>query len=238
MRTSQPSRRRRTARWVRLILAAGLLVAALLHAEAVAQTADPDQVAIVPLLECVARNGDGTLTAKLGWDNRSGRILRPLLGTENKIIPAKHNSVLKTEFAPGKVTTKSGGFTVTFPEDEKITWLLFDQVLEASAASPPCPPDPRGVPTTTVQQRPSTTAPKGGTAAPPSSGPAKGAGKGAGKAARTTTTAPVVVAAGAGAGGGGGSLGAADVVPALLLGMGVLWMVAFGLESRRDRIRP
>jgi hypothetical protein len=222
---------------VQLVLAAGLLVAAILHAEAAAQTTDP-QVEIVPLLECVARNDDGSLTAKLGWDNRSGRILRPLLGTENKIIPGRHQSVLPTEFAAGKVTTKNGGFTVTFPEDGKITWLLYEQVLEASAASPPCPPDQRGAPTTTVQRRPATTAAKGGAAPAPSSGPAKGAGK----AARTTTTAPVVVAAGAGpgpgAGGGGGSLGAADVVPALLLGIGVLWMVAFGLESRRGRIRP
>jgi len=232
VRTSQPSRRHRTARWVQLILAAALLVAALLQAEAAAQAPDPDQVEIVPLLECVARNDDGSLTAKLGWDNRSGRTLRPLLGTENKIVPSKHQTVLKTEFAPGRVTTKNGGFTVTFPEDEKITWLLFGQVLEASAASPPCPPGPRGVPTTTVQQRPATTVARGGTAAPPSS--AKGGG--AGRDARPTTTKPVVVAAAAGP--GGGSLGPADVVPALLLGLGVLWMVAFGLESRRGRLRP
>jgi hypothetical protein len=202
-------------------LAAGPLLVALAQADAAAQVAEP--VEITPLLECVATNGDGSLTAKFGWDNRGGRTYRPLAGTENRIVPSKYQKLLKTEFSAGRVTTKNGGFTVTFAEGEKITWVLFDQPVEASAASQPCPRDERGAPQATRLERTTTTVAKG--AGPPA---ARGKGPPAGQGPAGGSLPPVVAA---GADAAGGSLGAADVVPALVLGLLVLGMVAFGLEA-------
>lgn len=230
MRSSQPSRRRRAARWVQLILAAGLIGAALAQADAAAQVPDEDQIS--PKLECVVRNEDGSLTAKFGWDNRSGRTIRLPRGTENQIIPPTYQKLVTTEFAPGRVTTKEGGFTITFDESEKLTWQLMGEQVQASAASQPCPTDQAGVPTTTVGPRTTTTVAGTAAVAAPPGGPAQGGRPSPG------TKPPPVVAAGAEAGSTTGSFGLADVVPALVLGLLVLGMVAFGMESAGRRLRP
>jgi hypothetical protein len=228
VRSLQPSRRRRAARWVQLILAAGLVGAALAHVEAAAQVPDEDQLS--PRLECVARNEDGSLTAKFGWINRSGRTIRLDGGTENSILPTAYQKLVPTEFAPGEVTTKEGGFTVTFDESEELIWTLMGEQVQASAASPSCPPDPRGAPPTTAAARTTTTKAKAAAGAAPSSGPGQGGRRPPG------SSLPPVAAAGE-AGSPTGSFGLADVVPALVLGLLVLGMVAFGLESVGRRLR-
>jgi hypothetical protein len=81
-----------------------------------------------------------------------------------------------------------------------------------------------------VAARTATTAAKAAAGAAPSSGPAQG-GRPAGG------TLPPVVAADAEARSTTGSFGLAEVVPSVMLGLLVLGMVAFGLESAGRRLR-
>jgi hypothetical protein len=228
VRSSTPSRRRRATTWAQLIVAAGVLATALVQGTANAQEEPPD---IEPILECVSETQDGELVARFGWNNRAGRILKPVLGIENQILPPKYMDLLKTEFAAGQVGTRNGGFTITFAEDETIVWQIFGRTAAASGASPRCQRE-GGSPATTVPQRPATTVAAAGP--PPSTGRGSGrkesGGKGAPVEAAPAAAAPSPELEAA-------PLGLRDVVPAVLLGLAVLGAVAFGLDSAGRRTR-
>jgi Coenzyme PQQ synthesis protein D (PqqD) len=99
---------------------------------------------LIPFLECVTDNGNGTFTAHFGYVNQtSHRIVVPL-GPDNKFDPSPHDRGQPTIFDPGE---HSEVFQVTFngTDGKKIEWLLTAGEGEcrhravASADSPRCP---------------------------------------------------------------------------------------------------
>ena len=94
----------------------------------------PDK--IIPVLECVAENSDGTYTAHFGYENSNSFIV--VLDSENyqnKCEPAPNFRIGQPEvFAPGQV---SDWFGVLF--DDSLTWELDGSIVTANRNSPKCP---------------------------------------------------------------------------------------------------
>ena len=78
-------------------------VAAVLLLPGVARAA-PDRSSppdVVPLLDCVLRNADGTWTAVFGFDNRTGATADIPLGPANQVTPSRYDGDQPTRFAAG-----------------------------------------------------------------------------------------------------------------------------------------
>jgi hypothetical protein len=122
---------------------------------------------LIPLLDCVVDNGDGTLTARFGYlNNSTGDIIVPI-GPKNMVVPAPSNQLPPDNqpslFEPG---THDNVFEVVFNEADTVNWVLQADgdrrhQVEASADSERCP-----APTTTTPA-PTTTTPAPTTTAPP-----------------------------------------------------------------------
>ncbi len=66
---------------------------------------------VVPILECIQRNANGTYTARFGYDNSTGAVVTILVGSNNYFTPGSQNRGQTTIFQPGRVVN---AFNVTF----------------------------------------------------------------------------------------------------------------------------
>lgn len=119
---------------------------------------------LIPLLECVDDNGDGTFTAHFGYLNQSGATINLEIGPKNMFVPGQQDFGQPTVFLPGEHLNV---FSVVFPGTEDLKWMLKadgdkrHQVV-ASSSSDACTTST--TPTTTTE----TTTPTTTTVTPPS----------------------------------------------------------------------
>lgn len=122
---------------------------------------------LIPLLECVDDNGDGTYTAHFGYLNQSNATINLPVGPKNMFVPGQEDFGQPTVFLPGEHLNV---FSVVFPGTEDLKWMLKadgdkrHQVV-ASATSDSCPTTTSSPFTTTP--RPFTTTPRPFTTTPP-----------------------------------------------------------------------
>lgn len=96
---------------------------------------------LIPLLECVDDNGDGTFTAHFGYLNQTDAIINLAVGPKNMFEPGQLDHGQPTAFLPGEHLAV---FSVVFPGTEELHWMLKadgdrrHQVV-ASATSDSCP---------------------------------------------------------------------------------------------------
>ena len=96
---------------------------------------------LIPLLECVDNNGDGTFTAHFGYWNHSSATITLAVGPKNMFVPGQQDLGQPTVFLPGEHLNV---FSVVFNATDEIKWMLKadgdkrHQVV-ASAASEACP---------------------------------------------------------------------------------------------------
>jgi hypothetical protein len=74
---------------------------------------------LIPLLECVDDNGDGTYTAHFGYLNNSGSTINLAVGPKNMFVPGQEDFGQPTVFLPGEHLNV---FSVVFTDD--IKWML------------------------------------------------------------------------------------------------------------------
>jgi hypothetical protein len=75
------------------------------------QNQQDSQNSVLPLLDCVSANSNGTYVAVLGYSNPTGRTATIPYGSRNVITPSKFDRLQPTTFNPG---VHHGVFTVTF----------------------------------------------------------------------------------------------------------------------------
>ena len=66
---------------------------------------------VVPLLQCVVKNANGTYTASFGYDNSTSAVLTIPVGSANYFTPGNANRGQTTVFQRGRV---NNAFSVTF----------------------------------------------------------------------------------------------------------------------------
>jgi hypothetical protein len=120
------------------LVAAGLSVALAPVVARVAQAQGGHT--LVPLLECVDNNGDGTYTAHFGYLNTGNDVIDLPVGPKNMFVGGEKDRGQPTAFFPGEHLSE---FTVTFGELETIKWMLKADgdrrhQVEASATSEAC----------------------------------------------------------------------------------------------------
>jgi hypothetical protein len=79
---------------------------------------------VVPILECVQRNQNGSYTARFGYNNSTGAAVTIPVGANNYFTPGNQNRGQTTVFQPGRVTN---AFSVTFTKgrsDNLAIWYL------------------------------------------------------------------------------------------------------------------
>ena len=99
------------------------------------------------ILECVVDHGDGTLTARFGYENREDFDFAIPVGSQNRL----HGPVITTngpwtdfghptvvDGRPGRTPFGDGVFTVTFAESDQIVWVLHGRTATASSTSSRC----------------------------------------------------------------------------------------------------
>jgi hypothetical protein len=129
--------------------AAGLSLALMPMIARVAHAGGDHQ--LIPLLECVDNNGDGTYTAHFGYLNQSGATINLPVGPKNMFVPGQQDFGQPTVFLPGEHLNV---FSVVFPGTGDLKWMLKadgDRRHEvvASASSDACPTPTTGTPPTT-----------------------------------------------------------------------------------------
>lgn len=97
---------------------------------------------LIPLLECVDNNGDGTYTAHFGYLNQSGATINVAVGPKNMFVPGQLDFGQPTVFLPGEHLNV---FSVVFPGTDDLKWLLkaagdHRHQLVANAESEACAP--------------------------------------------------------------------------------------------------
>jgi len=95
---------------------------------------------LVPLLECVDDNGDGTFTAHFGYLNTTGSTITLAVGPKNMFVGGDKDRGQPTVFLPGEHLSE---FTVTFDALDTLKWMLKADgdrrhQVEASATSEAC----------------------------------------------------------------------------------------------------
>ncbi len=162
-RPANPGRRQ----LLKTMVGAGLSLALLPMVAPVAVQAAGDDT-LIPLLDCVVDNGDGTYTAHFGYSNSSSSAISLPVGPKNKFEPPPQNRGQPTVFQPGE---HHDVFTVTF-NGSKIKWMLKadgdrrHQVDADANSGCPVPPTTTPPPTTTTPP-PTTTTPPPTTTTPP-----------------------------------------------------------------------
>jgi hypothetical protein len=76
---------------------------------------------LIPLLECVDDNGDGTYTAHFGYLNNSGATITLEIGPKNMFVPGQEDLGQPTVFLPGEHLNV---FSVVFSGSNEIKWML------------------------------------------------------------------------------------------------------------------
>ncbi len=99
---------------------------------------------LIPLLNCVQDNHDGTFTAFFGYLNQTSSPITVPLGPKNMFVPPANDRGQPTVFQPGE---NDRVFQVTFDGtfDQQIKWMLkadgdSRHQVEASATSEACTP--------------------------------------------------------------------------------------------------
>jgi hypothetical protein len=115
---------------------------------------------LIPLLECVDNNGDGTFTAHFGYLNQSGTTINLAVGPKNMFVPGQQDFGQPTAFLPGEHLNV---FSVVFSANDTIKWMLKADgdkrhEVEASSTSDACPVTTTR-PFTTTTPEPFTTTP-------------------------------------------------------------------------------
>ena len=96
----------------------------------------PTPEKVTPILECVTDNGDGTYTARFGYDNPNPFVVVVGADRDNSFQPPPVFRTGQPEaFAPGRV---ADWFGVLF-DGTGLTWVLDGHVVTANRNSPPCP---------------------------------------------------------------------------------------------------
>jgi hypothetical protein len=97
----------------------------------------PEPEKIIPILECVAENGDGTYTAHFGYENPNPFVVVvDAKNHQNKFEPPPTFRTGQPEaFAPGRV---EDWFSVLF-DGNGLTWVLDGHAVTANRNSPRCP---------------------------------------------------------------------------------------------------
>jgi Coenzyme PQQ synthesis protein D (PqqD) len=132
------------------VAAAGLSLALLPMVARVAEAGGGHQ--LIPLLECVDDNGDGTYTAHFGYLNQTDSTIVLAVGPKNMFAPGQMDFGQPTVFLPGEHLDV---FSVVFSGDD-IKWMLKadgdkrHQVV-ASPTSDSCPNTTTEVFTTTPE---------------------------------------------------------------------------------------
>lgn len=95
---------------------------------------------LVPLLECVDNNGDGTYTAHFGYLNTTGSVINLPVGPKNMFVGGDKDRGQPTVFLPGEHLSE---FSVTFDALDTLKWMLKANgdrrhQVEASATSEAC----------------------------------------------------------------------------------------------------
>jgi hypothetical protein len=95
---------------------------------------------LVPLLECVDNNGDGTYTAHFGYLNTTGSAITLAVGPKNMFVGGDKDRGQPTVFYPGEHLSE---FTVVFEALDTLKWMLKADgdrrhQVEASATSEAC----------------------------------------------------------------------------------------------------
>ncbi|MEK7414822.1 MAG: putative Ig domain-containing protein, partial [Planctomycetota bacterium] len=79
---------------------------------------------VVPILECVQLNANGTWTARFGYDNSTGAAVTIPVGANNYFTPGSQNRGQTTVFQPGRIVN---AFSVTFTKGKSnnlAVWYL------------------------------------------------------------------------------------------------------------------
>lgn len=97
-------------------------------------TAPTEPVAVVPVLECVSRNSDGSYTASFGYNNPNQQPVSIPIGSENRLNLLEYAGQPHS-FEPGR---HEAVFFVVFERDE-LTWTLGEDVVVASSETQACP---------------------------------------------------------------------------------------------------
>jgi hypothetical protein len=93
---------------------------------------------VVPLLDCVVVNRDGSWTAVFGYRNTSSSPVSIPRGAQNKVTPVRYGTPQPTTFEPG---THHGAFTVPVSRGAGPMWHLDGTNLAARLGSATaCPP--------------------------------------------------------------------------------------------------
>jgi hypothetical protein len=122
------------SRATRAALVALIVVAGLLALPGTASA----KGTVVPLLDCVVANRDGSWTAVFGYQNTAGSPVRIPTGARNKVTPVPYGSPQPTTFEPG---THHGAFTVTVARGGGPMWHLDGTNLAARLdPATACPP--------------------------------------------------------------------------------------------------
>ena len=76
---------------------------------------------LIPLLECVDNNGDGTFTAHFGYLNQSATTITLPIGPKNMFVPGQTDFGQPTVFLPGEHLNV---FSVVFSGTGDLKWML------------------------------------------------------------------------------------------------------------------
>lgn len=108
---------------------------------------------LVPLLECVDNNGDGTYTAHFGYLNTTGSVIALPVGPKNMFVGGEKDRGQPVVFYPGEHLSE---FTVVFDALDTLKWMLRADgdrrhQVEASATSEACDTGTTEPPSTTTE---------------------------------------------------------------------------------------
>jgi hypothetical protein len=92
---------------------------------------------LIPLVECVDDNGDGTFTAHFGYLNQSSAAITLPIGPKNMFVPGQLDCGQPTVFLPGEHLNV---FSVVFPAVENLKWVLNDEGSPRGLAAASRPP--------------------------------------------------------------------------------------------------
>lgn len=96
------------------------------------RSAPPD---VVPLVDCIRIDGDGTWTAIFGYDNRTGADVGIPVGPANRVTPKSFDGKQPTHFEPG---IHHGAVVVTVPKGGGPMWHLGSVNLAARTSDTVC----------------------------------------------------------------------------------------------------
>jgi hypothetical protein len=102
-------------------------------------TQNPINLVVVPFVDCITTNADGSTTANFGYYSFSQSSVNISKGPNNQIVPAKLDGPETTNFQSGY---SPKAFKVTIPKGTTATWTLGGFPATApNAGSPKCPAD-------------------------------------------------------------------------------------------------